>query len=552
LVTTNSITQVYGHKVVDEVLNGDDPVHLSFAISDHPWVDEAQAAQVRVSMTVIASGEGHGQLTSVVREGGLDEVDYRHRHGKITAKLGIGVNVSSALPLLANQMICTSGVTLVGKGFLTDKSNRTVERQLLRPYRNGRDINAASRDRLVIDTFGLDVSDLQQRFPNAYQWLSERVRPEREARRGRNSDADDYANRWWQFAKQRPELREALPQLHRYVVSTQTSRHRFFLFISSDVIPDIKLIAFVSQDSALVSVLSSRVHTAWSLINSGRLGVGNDPVYSTRNCFGTFPFPGAIEVDLPTNDPQRAQQDRLRELGERLDGFRKERLAEHSFLTMTGLYNALERLRELESGCNVLPLSDVERDIHQAGLISVLKEIHDDIDRATLTAFGWDDLISELVGLPGATLPSSYKTQSQEQAEEELLFRLVALNRERAAEERRGLVRWLRPEYQIPKLAAKAPKPAEEHVGVFDLELPTIDGGSKWPSDGLEQIRLVRRLLAKAPAPAPPDAIAVAFDGRNTAKRRDRIDEVLRTLVETGLARTGVVEGQTRYFLPRG
>ena len=35
-----------------------------------------------------------------------------------------------------------------------------------------------------------------------------------------------------------------------------------------------------------------------------------------------------------------------------------------------------------------------------------------------------------------------------EALEQELLTRLVALNHARAAEEKRGLVRWLRPEYQ--------------------------------------------------------------------------------------------------------
>ena len=61
----------------------------------------------------------------------------------------------------------------------------------------------------------------------------------------------------------------------------------------------------------------------------------------------------------------------------------------------------------------------------------------------------------------------------------------------------------------------------------------------------------MRDLLAKSPAPTPPDAIASVFDGRNTAKRRIRIAEILETLVATGLARTGEDEGQRRYFLPR-
>jgi hypothetical protein len=34
--------------------------------------------------------------------------------------------------------------------------------------------------------------------------------------------------------------------------------------------------------------------------------------------------------------------------------------------------------------------------------------------------------------------------------EQQLLTRLVALNHERAAEEKRGLIRWLRPDFQAP------------------------------------------------------------------------------------------------------
>lgn len=223
--------------------------------------------------------------------------------------------------------------------------------------------------------------------------------------------------------------------------------------------------------------------------------------------------------------------------------------SEGTFKTVS--YNVLERLRELDCGFDVEPLTDLERDIHQSGLISVLKEIHDDIDRAVLTAYGWDDLVPALVGKPGGTVPSLLKSEAQEEAEEELLSRLITLNQERAAEEKRGIVRWLRPDYQIPKLGAKVPKPEGEHVGVLDIELPMTAERPKWPSDGLEQIRLVRDLLTKAPAPTQPEAIASVFDGRNTAKRRDRIAEVLETLVATGLARSGEHEGHRRYFLPR-
>ena len=93
------------------------------------------------------------------------------------------------------------------------------------------------------------------------------------------------------------------------------------------------------------------------------------------------------------------------------------------------------------------------------GLVSVLKGIHDDIDRAVFEAYEWSDLIPALVGKPGATIPSPHKAPEQEEAEEDLLSRLVGLNKERAAEEQCGLVRWLRPDYQISKLGHKVKTP---------------------------------------------------------------------------------------------
>ena len=329
-----------------------------------------------------------------------------------------------------------------------------------------------------------------------------------------------------------------------------TARHRYFVVVSKQDISDQGLICVTLNQPAAQAALSSRAHVVWALATGGFLGVGNDPRYNNSRTFDPFPFPLAVDPTLKPTDPLFAQQERLRELGERLDAFRKERLAEHDFLTMTGLYNALERLRELKNGVGE-PLTEAERNVHQAGLISVLKEIHDGIDRTVFTAYGWEDLIPRLVGKPGATLPSPHKTPDQEAAEEELLSPAGSLNLERAAEEKRGLVRWLRPDYQIPKLGPKAPKPADEHVGELDIVLPEIAERPKWPKDRLEQIKLVRDLLANAHSPAPPDAIASAFDGRTSPQRKDRVAQVLDTLVATGVARTGMLDGETRYFLPR-
>jgi hypothetical protein len=52
-------------------------------------------------------------------------------------------------------------------------------------------------------------------------------------------------------------------------------------------------------------------------------------------------------------------------------------------LTPTGMDNVLEKLRAGEA------LTAKERDMHDKGLVSVLKQIHDDLDETVLEACGW-------------------------------------------------------------------------------------------------------------------------------------------------------------------
>jgi hypothetical protein len=323
------------------------------------------------------------------------------------------------------------------------------------------------------------------------------------------------------------------------VATIETAKHRVFQFLESSILPDNKLICLTVEEARQFAILSSSAHCYWFQANAGKIGVyAMDSVYVKTRCFDPFPFP--ILTD--------AQSAKLDELGERLDAFRKERLAAHDFLTMTDMYNVLERYRELDHKADVPPLSEKELDIAKAAQITVLKDIHDDIDREVFAAYSWEDLGPRLVGRPGATTPSPHKSADQEAAEEELLVRLVALNQERAAEEKRGLVRWLRPEYQKPRLAHKVKGQDDLDMGLDAAGLGAgVVEDRSWPAKDLEQIRALRDVLFEAEAPLPADALATLFKGRATAKRRSRVAEVLATLADTGLVR----EGEGGYFLPR-
>lgn len=51
--------------------------------------------------------------------------------------------------------------------------------------------------------------------------------------------------------------------------------------------------------------------------------------------------------------------------------------------------------------------------------------------------------------------------------------------------------------------------------------------------------------------PARAHEIEAAFDGRSSAKRKTRVDEVLRLLAETGGARAAGSDPEPRYFVAR-
>jgi hypothetical protein len=135
------------------------------------------------------------------------------------------------------------------------------------------------------------------------------------------------------------------------------------------------LVSIALDDAYFLGVLSSRIHVCWALAVGGRLGVGNDPRYNKTRCFETFPFP---ECDAPPAH-------RTRELAEQLDAHRKRQQAAHPGLTMTGMYNVLEKLRSGEA------LTAKEKAIHEQGLVSVLRQIHDDLDTAVFAAYGWPE-----------------------------------------------------------------------------------------------------------------------------------------------------------------
>jgi len=495
-ITSNSLRQVFCRRVVAEALGGETPVHLAYAIPDHPWADGAGTAAVRIAMTVAEAGQGQGILARVISEApgsdGVPRVVFAEDEGRINADFSLGVDVKTAKPLRANEALASRGFSLHGAGFLVTPEQAAALglgkvpglEAHIRPYLNGRDLQQRSRGLMVIDMFGLSEADMRGRFPAAYQHLLLHVKPERD-----QNNRATYRDNWWIFGEPRRELRPALAGLPRFIATVETAKHRVFTFLPASTAPDNKLVCIASEDAFHLGVLQSHLHVTWMLAQGNWLGVGNDPVYAKTEAFDPFPFPDATQ----------SQRAAIAEIAEALDAHRKARLAKHPQLTLTALYNCLEALRANRK------LTDAERDIHDAGQVSILREYHDKLDEAVAAAYGWP-----------ANLP-----------EADIIAHLVALNAERVAEEARGHIRWLRPEFQAPRDTRRAVQ-AEMAV-----DGAGADATRQWPKEAPAQYVALRAALRGPPASARD--IARRFQG--APRRADQLEAMLQNLVALGQAR---------------
>ncbi len=507
LITTNSLSQVFNRKVVEQNLNATkDPLSLVFAIPDHPWIkslgQEERAATryaaVRIAMTVAERGEHQGHLYRVVREGDAraegTDVELGEQYGKIFADLKVGVDVAGTSPLDSNENLSCRGVVLHGKGFIVSPAQAEtlglgrisgLEKHI-RPYMNGRDLTGRSRNVMVIDLYGLREQDVSREYPEVYQWVRDHVKPERDhnKRPGRRDS-------WWIFGEPISTFRPALSGLQRFISTVETAKHRVFVFLDASILPDNKLVNFALNDAFEFGVLSSRMHTTWVAANSSHLGFGNDPVYVKTRCFDPFPFPDCTD----------SQKNSIRDVAERLDAHRKRQQQLHPSLTLTGMYNVLEILRSGET------FTEEDRHIYEAGLVGILRMLHDELDAAVFTAYGWSPLLTS----------------------EQILENLVALNSQRHAEEAGGLVRWLRPEFQAPNAA-----PMQAALGGLLPAEPVTATRRKqpWPDTLTDQVRAIKDSLRAQPLQTPQQ-IATGFKPAS----RTRVAEILETLTSLGQTR---------------
>lgn len=499
LITTNSIKQSFNRAVTSPHLSdAKTPVSLVFAIPDHPWIDASDGAAVRIAMSVGAKGTREGRLLNVIKESdGASEnegavCEFAISSGTIYPDFRLGADLLSTKPLQAMDGLACVGYQLTGQGFLIEpalaKSFVAREPQsapILKPWIGGLGIQRRQDPKVAIDVCQMDINTVRASHPIVYQQIFDSVLPER-----KENSRKSVRERWWVYGESRNTFRPALLGVQRMIVTSLTASNRIFVFTPSETIADSTTVMFALDAAEHLAVISSRFHIAWATSAGARLGVGNDPRYNKTRCFDPFPFPDLTED----------QKSCLCELGEQLDTHRKHHQAAHPNLTLTQMYNVLEKLRTSES------IEGKDKEIYDQGLIGILKDIHDRIDRAVAEAYGWPVDLSD----------------------EDILFRLVDLNKERALEEAGGDVRWLRPDYQNPQGKQAEAKNKQNEL---DVGAATKTQKEPWPKALPEQITAVREVLEEM-GEASPEQIARRFQRARTAS----VEPLLASLAALGQA----------------
>jgi hypothetical protein len=265
-------------------------------------------------------------------------------------------------------------------------------------------------------------------WPDLLDIVRERVKPVREL------DNREVRRRgWWKFAEKAVGLSAATKALSRVLVHPFISSYLAFAFVPSNVVVAGPAYVFAIPHYAGFCCLQSRIHEVWARFLSATL---EDRLsYAPSDCFDPFPFPENLDGSAA-----------LEESGEIYYNYRAA-LMIRSDKGLTKIYNRFHDPND--------ELADIKH----------LRELHASMDRAVLDAYGWQDLqptydfFSEFdEEEDGGRARRKYRYRWSDEIHDEVLARLLDLNRQRAREEGQLLVVQQSPSAAIPKPKSKVIK----------------------------------------------------------------------------------------------
>ncbi len=415
LLATQSIRAGANRTILERIKQTGD---IFYAQADRPWI--LDGASVRVSMVGFDDGsEKDRLLNTTVDDDAKDALKKARKVGSINANLTATADTTQAISLPENSNICYQGPIKVGPFDVSFEIAQTMlnapiningrpNSDVLRPSVNATDLVNLSRRMWTIDFGTMSQEDAAQ-YEMPFEYVKKNVYPIRAEKSGDRYDI------WWQYLRPRPELRQAIGEKWRCIATPRVAKHRIFVWLSSQVLPDTRIYIFARDDDYFFGVLHSRVHEIWSLATSSRHGVGNDPTYNNTTCFETFPFPWPPgQEPAPPPPSLRDTSPNFGEIGGGQEGVEKV-----AAIALAARELDEKRQRWLNPTPGLSPSKATERGEKARTLTNLynqrptwLQLAHEKLDRAVFAAYGWEWGLSE----------------------EEILERLLELNLRRATQ----------------------------------------------------------------------------------------------------------------------
>jgi type II restriction/modification system DNA methylase subunit YeeA len=313
LVATNSIRGGTNREVLKRICAGG---RIYNAWSDEPWINEGAA--VRVSLLCFDGAVNSTSAAGMVSESSpvygvtalLDGRPVTEVFPDLTAGQNgsSGIDLTQASPLAENKGFSFQGSQKIGAfdisgdiarqwlRFPSNPNGRT-NTDVVKPSWNGIDVARRPRDMWIID-FGTEMQEKEAALYEApFQYVLENVKPERD-----KNNREAYRKYWWRHGEPRIAMRSAMKPLLRYIVTPHVSKHRLFVFLPIEILPDKMLILIARDDDTTFGILHSRFHELWALRMCTFMGAGNDPRYTPSTAFETFPFPAGLTPNIPAAD----------------------------------------------------------------------------------------------------------------------------------------------------------------------------------------------------------------------------------------------------------
>ncbi len=286
LLATQGIRGGASRKVLERIKKTGD---LFFAESDRNWT--LAGANVHVSMVGFDAGT---ELERVLDGQRVEEI-----HANLTAG---AANVGEARPLESNKDLSCYGSQQKGpfdvtpaiaiQFLIAPNPNGRPNSDVVRPSLNGKQVLNRTPAPWVID-YGLEKDKIKAALYQApFAWLEREVFPLRE---GHNESVQ--RNFPWLHARPSPVYRELLKSRSEVLVTPCTSKHRIFVRVPAVALADHALTVFARADDYFFGVMQSRYHEVWARAQATQVRERESGLrYTPTTCFETFPFPFADDT----------------------------------------------------------------------------------------------------------------------------------------------------------------------------------------------------------------------------------------------------------------